>query len=307
MDFLSNTSSLAPFLSCFSYNYATQSGQILCWVCTDILLVDPETGERKATTMEDLFYGRRLIQEQGLGSYHDISARQFCPMCRLVVQLLSNDKRLLPSKSSPAATGGVCVIQQHGATPMELRLTYVTGSPSSRDRLRPRGTIVVLSNEYPLPSGSYWEERPRFREYYLHTHRSAHSSELLDIDFVRYCLASCEKNHMSCSHPASHKTSGRSPADIFLINVQEECLEPGTAALRYLALSYVWGDGKFYKTRSEDVPTLRKHGSLTPSAKLFNVPRTVRTHNPAGDEPVRLRRKSLRSRLRQGEELRLRL
>ncbi|KAK0716506.1 heterokaryon incompatibility protein-domain-containing protein, partial [Apiosordaria backusii] len=45
---------------------------------------------------------------------------------------------------------------------------------------------------------------------------------------------------------------------------------------RYLALSYVWGDGRFYKTCGADVPALRKHGSLAPSAKLFNVPRTVR-------------------------------
>ncbi|KAK4169710.1 heterokaryon incompatibility protein-domain-containing protein, partial [Cladorrhinum sp. PSN259] len=250
---------------------------MLCWVCIDILLVDPEIGQPTAAALEDLFYGRRQIEEQIIGSYRDISTRLFCPLCRLIFQLLSNDKRFLPTTSSPTATEGACVISKYGRSPPELRLTYITPEPSSQPKIRQRGKIVLLSNEYPRPPspGNFLEKHALLTEYYLATHRATRSSNLLDIDFVKSCLASCEQNHTACRHAGANDQSPA--ADIFLINVQEECLEPGTTSNRYFALSYVWGDAsKFYQTQDEDVVALRQPGSLAHSANLFNVPETVR-------------------------------
>ncbi|KAK4458071.1 heterokaryon incompatibility protein-domain-containing protein [Cladorrhinum samala] len=278
MDFTDDTDSALALLSRLGFNIAAQSGQILCWVCIEILLIDPETGQPTATALEDLFYARRrLTQEQSLGSYRDISTRQFCPMCRLVFQLLSNDKRLLPTTSSPAATEGACVIWQHGSTPAELCVAYVTPDPSQSRLRRNLGKIVILSNEYPRPPspGNFRVLHSRLTEYYLATHPATRSSDLLDIDFVKSCLAGCEHNHTVCRHAGANEQSPA--ADIFLINVQEECLEPGTTSDRYLVLSYVWGDAsRFYQTCGEDVAALRQPGSLAPSADLFDVPETVR-------------------------------
>ncbi|RYP60908.1 hypothetical protein DL770_009893 [Monosporascus sp. CRB-9-2] len=103
----------------------------------------------------------------------------------------------------------------------------------------------------------------------------ARTSALLNLDFIKRCLSGCEGKHATCSQWES-QDADHSPSDIFLVNVQEECLEPANASLRYFALSYVWGDERFCKTRGKDVLTHQRPGSLPSAGTLFKVPRTIR-------------------------------
>jgi hypothetical protein len=67
----------------------------------------------------------------------------------------------------------------------------------------------------------------------------------LDLGFAKRCLQTCnQEHHDTCSISPEIRSSKYVNVDILLIDLENSCLIEGTMALRYAALSYVWGSGQ---------------------------------------------------------------
>jgi hypothetical protein len=86
------------------------------------------------------------------------------------------------------------------------------------------------------------------------------STQRLDFRELRKMLSECNQN--SCFDTDHEKPHYRSPTDITLIDVDEQCLIRASTRMRYLALSYVWGGFSGLQTTSKNRAQLEQAGSL---------------------------------------------
>ncbi|GLA07642.1 hypothetical protein AnigIFM60653_008880 [Aspergillus niger] len=78
-----------------------------------------------------------------------------------------------------------------------------------------------------------------------------------------------------CGNSADHDcaTNPSEPIDIILIDVHDNRLVRRRSNVRYLALSYVWGQAGGLETLTENYETLQDKGALSPDTS--NIPRTI--------------------------------
>ncbi|KAL3264770.1 hypothetical protein ABHI18_000475 [Aspergillus niger] len=78
-----------------------------------------------------------------------------------------------------------------------------------------------------------------------------------------------------CGNSADHDcaTNPSEPIDIILIDVHDNRLVRRRSNVRYLALSYVWGQAGGLETLTENYETLQDKGALSPDRS--NIPRTI--------------------------------
>jgi hypothetical protein len=98
-------------------------------------------------------------------------------------------------------------------------------------------------------------------------------ANLIDFALLRSWLQYCEKHHGdSCAIP-------RLPApdhDIYLVDVEENCLVLAGSNSSYIALSYVWGAIESAQTTEGNLDSLMTPGSLTNDSEGFSIPTTIR-------------------------------
>jgi len=95
----------------------------------------------------------------------------------------------------------------------------------------------------------------------------------LPIVLIKSWLDTCERKHERCrSNPANEFDM-----PLYLIDVVEECitLEP-VSNVRYIALSYVWGNVKSTNLTSGNMEELRKPRSLSSGSHVAIVPQTIK-------------------------------
>ncbi|GKZ23882.1 hypothetical protein AbraIFM66951_010414 [Aspergillus brasiliensis] len=90
----------------------------------------------------------------------------------------------------------------------------------------------------------------------------------INFHLVRSWLHECER---SAGHDCGIQLS--EPTDIILIDVQANRLVRRRSDVRYLALSYVWGQAGQLQTVKENFSTLQKQGALCPERN--DIPRTI--------------------------------
>jgi len=95
----------------------------------------------------------------------------------------------------------------------------------------------------------------------------------LPMVLIKSWLHTCEREHYFCrSSPANELNM-----PLYLIDVVEECitLKP-VSNVRYIALSYVWGNVKSTNLTSGNMEELRKPRSLSSGSHVATVPQTIR-------------------------------
>jgi len=90
---------------------------------------------------------------------------------------------------------------------------------------------------------------------------------------IKSWLHACEREHEGCRpNPANELNTS-----LYLIDVFEECITLNPVLnVRYIALSYVWGNVKSTKLTSGNMKELRKPRSLSSGSDVAIVPQTIR-------------------------------
>lgn len=256
----------------------SRPGDKLCDVCAGLSL-EP----RRFVVLPGDKEWNRLNQPDeesiSLGKVEDMRKKTSCPMCRLVLVAIGGSQVPTHEDSDP-----VCVTMSWNTDgplkdPLapwnhqpEIRILrpYVRkqsgGFVSKRLNLFPE--ITLLANDSPTDSTTYFV-RPI-------------SPERIDFDVVRRWLALCDAHHgracrknpllkeLKRSHPTKEVPSFR------CIDVEQNCIVMLPSGCRYAALSYVWGQKKFFATLSTNVEDLEKPQSLSKPEYLDQIPPTIK-------------------------------
>jgi hypothetical protein len=95
----------------------------------------------------------------------------------------------------------------------------------------------------------------------------------VDIGFIQEHLQTCESHHDSCRAAPI----GTSDIALYLVDVLRECItSTPISGVRYVALSYVWGDSQVTKLTSKNTATLAGYRGLSLDSQVHIVPRTIR-------------------------------
>ncbi|KAI4641427.1 uncharacterized protein J4E78_010399 [Alternaria triticimaculans] len=125
---------------------------------------------------------------------------------------------------------------------------------------------VQYHDSYLLPRSDYpMRLRPDLATY--------NEAKILPIVLIKSWLHTCEGEHEVCrSDPANELDMS-----LYLIDVVEECitLKP-VSNVRYIALSYVWGNVKSTNLTSGNMEELQKPRSLSSGSNVATVPQTIR-------------------------------
>src|ERR1700761_6158072 len=98
---------------------------------------------------------------------------------------------------------------------------------------------------------------------------------------LRSWIDFCEQHHVDHCQFSARSKSLFVHRPRRLIDVNGMCLVPAEPEHRYLALSYVWGTGKSFKTLKSNIDRLQQDGALdlskTPSDQnVITLPQTIR-------------------------------
>jgi hypothetical protein len=99
----------------------------------------------------------------------------------------------------------------------------------------------------------------------------------IDVSQLKKWLANCEANHREHCHERLTSHIAHTVSSVTFIDVQHSCLViPTTTPVRYVALSYVWGDipGSLMAT-TQNVGHLFSLGSLEAPTTNSRIPRTI--------------------------------
>ncbi|KAH9236581.1 hypothetical protein K456DRAFT_50443 [Colletotrichum gloeosporioides 23] len=94
----------------------------------------------------------------------------------------------------------------------------------------------------------------------------------IDISRLRQWLGYCLEHHPVCSN-AQPISSGGIP-NFRAIDVSRKCIVPIPSDIKYMALSYIWGQVSTYRLLKNNIEDLMKSGGI--SRIWHNVPRTIK-------------------------------
>jgi hypothetical protein len=101
-------------------------------------------------------------------------------------------------------------------------------------------------------------------------------SQRIDIDQLRQWLAQCDEHHYDACRTLLDLQNTETAPSLTFIDVNQSCLVSPKGTVRYVTLSYVWGDtpGTLMATL-QNVDYLRTPGSLEASETKVRIPRTI--------------------------------
>ena len=196
----------------------------------------------------------------------------------LVLSLKADTTDIKPDTTCPSCRDILNILDEMG--PMGTKMCNITLRIEGDHFLEPhRGEIssacveiswkfhrVQYHDSYLLPRSDYpMRLRPDLATY--------NEAKNLPIVLIKSWLHTCEGEHEVCrSDPANELDMS-----LYLIDVVEECitLKP-VSNVRYIALSYVWGNVKSTNLTSGNMEELRKPRSLSSGSHVVTVPQTIR-------------------------------
>ena len=197
-----------------------------------------------------------------LGPLDNIIQKSSCPFCRLVVLTVATAL----GKEKPPVTYG----QRPVYCEIHTAYYFKTGNQgiyqlsiwlSSESGYYPAGEIEIqLLHHESLPYHSCFNQGRRI---------IGHQT---DFSLIKTWIYLCDETHPTSI--LSEQSTTHFPVNFRVINVQRQCLVQAPPDCRYLALSYLWGTSKAFKTVRGNRPHLERDGSL--SFTNDALPRTIR-------------------------------
>lgn len=183
------------------------------------------------------------FKEIDFGSVAEIQSKHTCPICRSVLRIL------LPR---PAAQ--YSLQQQIAPSPQKVTLKRMgrDGFYIWKDGII-RGELDYFFSNSQIDAQSVWWSP--FQD-------TAHKTpNIWDHVKVNQWITKCDSDHNRCK--AIHLVrSMRPPIKSYFIDTLDNCLVYRDTSVRYLALSYVWGNAVMFKTTSSNYNALQQHGAL---------------------------------------------
>lgn len=142
----------------------------------------------------------------------------------------------------------------------------------------PQSTVVNLEPEgYAMRATvDEWSVRRALGEVYYRygnvaQHWQCQPATTVDFKEILKMLRECEEKH---DHQNWKLPRYQSPASIQLIDVEDLMIVPATTQIRYLALSYVWGEHDSFKTTTKTSESLGQKGGL--GKQMNEIPQTIK-------------------------------
>jgi hypothetical protein len=184
------------------------------------------------------------------GNWHQLELRTMCSICRLVLSLIVSDQVLHPRLAAidPEIQGTMLRVGELAGGEEVLTVEY---------GMRPVGELRIVSpKNYTHAIRQGWEARDQHCEFEeFHGRRwggedggplRSAAGQQVDTAMLKRWLNDCDQNHGETCNSSyrGNGASARYVADVSLvfIDVVDHCLVPATSAVKYFALSYVWGD-----------------------------------------------------------------
>jgi hypothetical protein len=227
----------------------------LCHMCRLVKPLSP-------TMVEDGRPGFQWNPEKSFmpfGNWHQLKLRTECSICRLVLSLIVSDQ--VQNTLHPRLAAVDWEIQ--GTTLHVGELASGEEVLLVRYGMRQVGELRIVSpRNYTHATRQGWEDRDQQREFEEFMsdsgngkddgpHRSAVGQQVNTIILKRW-LNDCDQNHGEACNISCHgnDSSARYVANtpLVFIDVVDHCLVPTTSAVKYFALSYVWGTDEMSQT-----------------------------------------------------------
>lgn len=230
---------------------------------------------------EDMEFGPNGFR---LGSLKEIHDRKDCPFCRLVIQSLRD--QLLKHNSQPGEKDHEVDIAHQNINDWAQKdsLCYASWQVDGRILKRDSSGNIIGSRACTRRIRLHWNW-PDFDDTYIvlmaaptrespglflgRTLQSAGST----LPQIRQWTESCVKFHGSACQTRSHDLS-KWKSFFGVIDVDDMHLVALPPGARYVALSYVWGKGRVFTTREDNIKGLLSSGGIR--KKLSDLPRTIR-------------------------------
>lgn len=218
---------------------------VLCHSCARLPLEDPLKYVSLSSSSQE-----SVLDSKNHGIRFSVSVEAGCPLCRLAVETIRAQS---------------CYAKDTKVEEFEYILSMITEilmvkSYSLDDRVL-MGRIRILEDDRD-------RLRPLPRNYQATGVGRKIKHGQIDFTLVRSWLQDCEK---SPDHDCVSNLS--EPIDIILIDVHDNRLVRRRSNVRYLALSYVWGQAGGLETLNENYETLQDKGTLFPERS--DIPRTI--------------------------------
>ncbi|KFA45491.1 hypothetical protein S40293_10281 [Stachybotrys chartarum IBT 40293] len=176
-----------------------------------------------------------------LGSFQEIVKKDHCPLCRLIIQVLSAHS---------------AEHWQAGIYPVEV--CYLGRQNEQSDT--PELEVWFNSTSETLPEGMWGHSTTLAR--ILPLGRARIVGDKVDITRIQGWMKSCASLHgLECNPPVLYNREKPS-SDLLLIDVEKMRLVACDWGSRYLALSYVWGSPNGLKTIKANIRDLHDDGAL---------------------------------------------
>lgn len=231
----------------------------LCKVCRHISFAWLLHNELPST--DSVLEGRILLGPMG-----EIVEKRSCGFCRLVTQtveiFLDRKSTALPNNEKRAHCWLNTSFDLRISNQETHRIGLFLGDESGSTNGFPLGAmdIHLLQPDSPSPS-SHLLLRRRIE------------GPRTDFNLAKKWVELCENTHSVFSLNPNEQV-GHLPANFRVIDVQKQCLRQAPSDCKYLALSYLWGSVKVFKTVRKTRSQLEKSGSL--SFHNEELPRTIR-------------------------------
>jgi hypothetical protein len=232
---------------------STGAGALYCEKC---LRVDQSFNDIRKTATNDRNFeqGDRRLLLSLIADSASVKAETLCPSCRDILDLLGE-------RASEAEYVNLVLQTDESFKYLSKTWTkiYINISTNDKGNLEGKEIHLFRRSNYPM----------RLRNYFPSSTKATN----LPIALIKPWLQTCDHEHEFCRVDPFKKPD----ISLFLIDVVEECIIfVPISKLRYVALSYVWGNVEPTRVTSENLETLRKPHSLSSRSQVATVPRTIR-------------------------------
>jgi hypothetical protein len=211
--------------------------------------------------VEKLLLGRDYLGPIQLRGYQEILQQDDCALCRVFIRALSFSSQSFWQKGHYPIE--ICHLGRIQGTSSPPRLEVWFDATSSTLPIGVHGHMTTVGEILPM------EELPNDENITPRGLARLLSNSAADFSLIQNWINYCRDNHESNCHGLPRKC-----VDMMLIDVERMRVTRCDSSLRYVCLSYVWGNVKAFHTTKSSLPDLEKEGSLVPLGN--RLPRTIR-------------------------------
>ncbi|KAK3493452.1 heterokaryon incompatibility protein-domain-containing protein [Neurospora crassa] len=215
-------------------------------------------------------FNQQLPPEWHLGTYDEVAARRsWCKLCQLIAEVCNG---IAWTDQADIVMSWVGDVRWKKKASPNDDLTDPVGGMETWETLRLTVRSIMIGR---APAFTPFDLVPLGKKGELFQGRRLDQDQI-NVDLVRTWLKCCREWHgAECSHWMRQQSAlpTFSPF-IRLIDLEENCLVERNNLVPYVALSYVWGRVKVFKTCEKDIDKLRLPGGV--EEKKFLFPRSIR-------------------------------